>query len=159
MPVANPRKHSPRPMGRVRGQDNHFKGIMFIWARKPTRANPPPSKRPNKPARGYFFFKKSIANPGKKSPSAIISEARPKAWRIVWSLVATARASRPITIVDPREKIITDLEEKEAIWRITSWVRERAPVLMAVSKVDIIAANKPINRRSLKEGRRGDLMI
>ncbi|GAI43625.1 unnamed protein product, partial [marine sediment metagenome] len=47
------------------------------------REYPPPKIRLKNPAMGNFFFRKIMAIPGIKRPSAIISEARPRVFKML----------------------------------------------------------------------------
>jgi len=48
----------------------------------------------------------TIATPGIKSPSAIISEERPRVFKILWNCVATKKAINPTKIVEIRLVVI-----------------------------------------------------
>ena len=78
----------------------------LISDKKPRKEYPPPKTRLSIPAVGLFFFINSMAIPGIKSPSVMISEARPSVFKMVWSLVATKKANTPIITVDSRLRVI-----------------------------------------------------
>lgn len=99
-------------------------------------------------AKGFLFLKKSAYIPGINRPSAIISEASPKVFIIELNSNAINTAKVPDIRVEIFEnRIIFFLSFKLK----TSFTSVNAPIFIAESAVDIIAAPMPINTRMLPD--------
>ena len=109
---------------------------------------PPPNIRLSNAATGFLFLKKSAYIPGMNKPSAIISEASPRVLIIELNSNAINAARDP--------DIRVEIFEKSIIFFLflklkTSFTSVRAPIFIAESAVDIIAAPMLMNTRMLPD--------